>query len=375
MGVITKAVVLLGLFDVVWRRLRRIAHSDYGTGHVERQIVDVGLGRDLSRQLGEEDRDEGCRHGGFHRFGNQNGEATGIAVAPESGSGSVLVFATEAEAVGAFLPTDSVGELVTAQVTALSSVCRVANGDVRTAQGHLRPVQADTTRAIRGVREQVAIVPVLIAEPEVIDDCGFDAAGPAKQRLVRPIGVPQPVGLGLRTAVGSNARVAVVGVAGEQLVLRVHRVVEARAQLSAFIRTREGSLEDGNRGEIGRHAEGLGLGELFKVEEEEELFLLDRAAEPEPGITADKERIGVQRVAAQAGIGGHVVVAEIVIGGAMVIVGSRAGDCVHRADAGDASRQVIVDARYLEFLDDFLREIHASVAFNRVADVSAVNGD
>ena len=61
--------------------------------------------------------------------------------------------------------------------------------------------------------------------------------------------------------------------------------------------------------------------------------------------------------------------------GSLEIVAAGARHDVHRADAGDAGRQIEVGRRELELLDDFLREVHPGVALDVVADVAAVHRD
>jgi len=146
-------------------------------------------------------------------------EAARVAITPESGTGSVRGGSAEAEAVRAFLPTQPVAELIAAQVAALRRIRRVADREVRAAENDGRESQAEAARAAIGrCWEEVAIVPVLIAEAELIDESCCEAARPAEQGLVGPVGVAQPIRDGLSSAVGADATVAVVRVAGEELV-------------------------------------------------------------------------------------------------------------------------------------------------------------
>ena len=69
------------------------------------------------------------------------------------------------------------------------------------------------------------------------------------------------------------------------------------------------------------------------------------------------------------------VVAEVEVAGAAEVVRARARHDVDRAERRNARRQVEVRGRDLELLNDFLREVLARAAFNRIADVAAVHRD
>ena len=92
-------------------------------------------------------------------------------------------------------------------------------------------------------------------------------------------------------------------------------------------------------------------------------------------MAAGEERIGGERVAAEGGVSGEVIVAEEVIGAAVEIIAAGAGDDVDGAAGGDAGGEVKIGGRNLEFFDDFLGEILGGAAFERVADVAAIDGE
>ena len=69
------------------------------------------------------------------------------------------------------------------------------------------------------------------------------------------------------------------------------------------------------------------------------------------------------------------MVAKEKISAAMERIGPAASHHIHRADAGNACGKIKIGARQLEFLHNFLREIHTASAFDGVANVPAVNSD
>jgi len=82
---------------------------------------------------------------------------------------------------------------------------------------------------------EVAIAPVLIGEAEVVDEGGGKGGGDAEDGLVGPVAVDEPVGGQGLTGAGAVAFVAVVGVAGEEVVVGVDAVVEFGGDLAAVV--------------------------------------------------------------------------------------------------------------------------------------------
>src|SRR5579862_5527700 len=96
---------------------------------------------------------------------------------------------------------------------------------------------------------------------------------------------------------------------------------------------------------------------MLVVEEEEELVFYDRAAQPESGVAAFKERIREQGIVGQQRISRHVVVPEEVIGAAVQVVAAGSGDDVQGSRSANASGQVEGVLLELKLLDHFLRQV------------------
>src|SRR5262249_33674586 len=126
---------------------------------------------------------------------------------------------------------------------------------------------------------------------------------------------------------------------------------------------------------VGLHGKDLRLVHVLIVGEEEETIFDDRPADRDPGITTREERIGAERVTSQSRIGGHVVIAEEIVAGAVELITAGTRNDVDRAYRSNARRKVIVGRRKLELLHYFLGEVHPRVAFDRVAYVAAIDGD
>src|SRR5437016_13974456 len=99
-------------------------------------------------------------------------------------------------------------------------------------------------------------------------------------------------------------------ISGEQGVVGVQTIVESRAQLPAVIGVRENTGQARDGGGHRLYGDDLRLIHVLQIEEEEKLVFQNRPTNIETRITPRKERIGSQRIPAQAGISGHVMVAE-----------------------------------------------------------------
>src|SRR5262245_53598619 len=152
-------------------------------------------------------------------------------------------------------------------------------------------------------------------------------------------------------------------------------IVNAPAVLFAVIGSRSDGAECRYRWQIRLHHINTRLIGIFKVEEEEGFFLLNRATNPESSLTASEEWIIGQAITIQARICRHVMVTEVEIARTVKIVTAGAGHDVDRAKSGDASGKIEIGTGKLKFLYDFLREILSGTTFNRVADIAAIHGN
>ena len=151
--------------------------------------------------------------------------------------------------------------------------------------------------------------------------------------------------------------------------------IESSARLFPDVRRRGQRTEVPHRGQVRLHDVHAFLIRVLEVAEEVDLVLLDRTAEDAAGLLPGEFRIVGQRIASQARIGGHLVVAMVVVPGAAKIVRAGARHDVDRAEGRDARREVEVRGRDLELLHYLLREILGGAAGHRVADVAAVDGN
>src|SRR5262245_60681280 len=132
------------------------------------------------------------------------------------------------------------------------------------------------------------------------------------------------------------------------------------------------TAEGGIRGDAG---EDTALVVVFVGGEKEEAILDDRSAHPQAALPAREKRVRRQGVALQSGVGRHVVIAEEEKAAAVQLVAAAARNDVDGAGGGDPCGEIEVDARDLEFLNDFLGEVLLSAAVNRIVDARAVHGD
>src|SRR5215831_8004998 len=109
----------------------------------------------------------------------------------------------------------------------------------------------------------------------------------------------------------------------------VDPVVYSESEGLAGVGRRGNTTQAGYRRKIGLYDVNTVLICVLKVAEEESLVFLDRAANPESGLSASKERVVGEAVTLQARVRAHVVVAEIEIPGAVIIVAARPRDYVY----------------------------------------------
>src|ERR1700722_551804 len=193
----------------------------------------------------------------------------------------------------AFLPSQAILPYEVPQIASLRGVRRIANFKIAgyTSKGKLRTVQTETTRTIGGVREQVAITPELIAEPEVVHQRRLHCGGRSQDALVAPIYVAEPVGRQRGTgAAWAETRIPIMRVPCEQVGPAVEPVVETNTDLFGGIGATEVATEGSYRRQIRNHAVVLRLVHVLIVKKEKQLVLLKRAAEVKPRIAAGGKR-------------------------------------------------------------------------------------
>ena len=281
----------------------------------------------------------------------------------------------EPDAVLALLPAQAIRDIVAAQVAALSRVRRVPDRYVAPADAHLRKAQPYAIPAIARVREQIPVLPVLIAEPEVVHQRRTQRTCHRQQALIRPVPVLYPVGLQRRAPVRTQSAVAVMRVPRRQMVLLAQRIIELRAQRLPSVWASEIPGQAGRRGQIWLKRKHLRLVHAFQIEKEEKLVFLDRPANPKARIPSREKRIRRRRAALQARIRRHVVVPEKEVPAAMELVAPAPRNHVHRAHARNSGRQIEVNRRKLKLLHHFLAEVHPAAALNRIANVPAIHRD
>src|SRR5262249_1134137 len=267
-----------------------------------------------------------------------------------------------------------------AQITSLRRVEIVPQREIDRAEiENLRAARACAEAIKRAIawRRNVPVLPILIREPKVIHYSGTQDTGHAQQILIHPVLVRDVVRGKRRNGGCERPAVAipVMRVADEERMLVVVAVIDPPAQLLARVRRRHDSRESRDRGKVGLHDVDAELIRVFEVEEEVELVLFDRAAEYEPALPSGEEGIVGNRGSTKARIGRHIVIAEIEISGAVKIVASSSSHDVDCAEGRDSCREVEVRARKLKLLPDLLRKVLPGAAFDRIADVAAVNRD
>ena len=286
----------------------------------------------------------------------------------------VFIAAAEAHAMGAVLPGHVVDDVVAAHVAALRGVGGIAEFHIGADDGHFREADAEAAGALFFGGVEVAVAPVLVGEAEVVDEGGGEGGGDAQDGLVGLVAVDEPVGGEGVAGAGAEAAVAVVGVAGEEVVIGVDAVIELGGDLAAIVGIGVVAGEAGEVGGVGLDGDDGVLVVVFDVEEEQ-FVLLDGAGEEGAGLAAGEEGVGGEGVAAEGGVGGEVVVAEEEVGAAVEVVAAGAGDDVDGSAGGDAGGEVEVGGGDLELFDDFLGEVLGGAAFEGVADVAAIDGE
>ena len=130
---------------------------------------------------------------------------------------------------------------------------------------------------------------------------------------------------------GAQSPAAVVRIADEYRVRVADSSVQPHAELVAEQR-RGGNAAEVR--EVRRHQRRSGDSPLLvalPVAEEENPVPPDGAADGEPELPALEERVRIGGIAVERGIGGELVVAKEIEGGAVEIVASGAGDDVDRS--------------------------------------------
>src|SRR5579883_341089 len=114
---------------------------------------------------------------------------------------------------------------------------------------------------------------------------------------------------------------------------------------------------------------------VFIVRKEKQFVLQDRPAYPNAWIPSREERVRVLRVALKAWIRCHIVIAEEKISASVKIVAAAARYDVDLTACPDSRRDIEIDRRDLELLNDLLRKIHVRCpgAFPLIIDDTAID--
>src|SRR5262249_23898959 len=302
-----------------------------------RQPLEVVGSVDLERQI--QQREGRCRHSDAEKeFGREQICPGRIEKPPVPGSIEMLPLTAKLNSMASMLQRYVVRHREPAQVAPLRRIEVIAEREIHRVQiKDFRPGCTYTDLRPAGTRGwDVAVLPVLEGELEVVYQSGTQHARHAEQVLVYPVLVGNKIRRWDRDAEGTAVGVAVVGVADERGVLVIHPVVHSPTEGFPSIRRRSNRTEACNRREVRRdHVDARLIG-IFEVSEEERLVLLDRTASPKAPLPPRKERIVGERVPIQARVGSDVVIPEIEISGAVIVVAAGAGDDVDRAKCRNA---------------------------------------
>ena len=130
--------------------------------------------------------------------------------------------------------------------------------------------------------------------------------------------------------------------------------IEPNAPLIAEKRRRRGSAEVREVGYQEFRGDDPALLIALPIAEEENAIAPDGTAKTKAELPALKEGARIRRIATQPRIGREFMIAEKVDAGSVEIVASGSCDDIDRAGVGNTGREIEIDGRDLEFLNDFL---------------------